>query len=150
NAYESYIDKFGDRCTGELKLESATLKDNPKAFMTAIARLAANRKGTSNARNLAMENRIQAEVKVKQSLKLRPIENAVFQLILWQARTRIRERENLRFLRTRVFGTVRLIFVEIGRQLCERGLLESPQDIFYLETEEVIRFIEGTSASSNL
>ena len=47
----------------------------------------------------------------------------IFGWVLRQARARVRDRENLRFERTRVFGRVRRIFVEAGKRLAGEGLL---------------------------
>src|SRR5262249_32850098 len=66
------------------------------------------------------------------------------------ARAGIRTRENLRFERTRVFGRVRRIFVEIGKRLCSFGLLDDSRDIFYLQVEEVLAFIHGTAVTTKL
>lgn len=38
--YTAYLDKFGDRCLGELKLESPTLHDNPLPLLRSIGQLA--------------------------------------------------------------------------------------------------------------
>jgi pyruvate,water dikinase len=70
--------------------------------------------------------------------------------VLRQARTRIRDRENLRFERTRLFGRVRRIFLEFGRRFSSLGVLDSPRDIFHLEVEEILGFVEGTGTSTNL
>jgi pyruvate,water dikinase len=62
----------------------------------------------------------------------------------------VRDRENLRLERTRVFGRVRRIFVEIGRRFCALRLLETSRDIFYLEVGEILGFIEGTATCADL
>lgn len=147
--YRIYIDRFGDRCTGELKLESETLIDNPRAFHMAIARMAES-DSHSDAAHSAERNKAAAQLVVKDGLKLSPLRALVFHHILRQTAARIRERENLRFERTRVFGAVRKMFVEIGRRFEKQNVLDSASDIFYLETEEVLRFIEGTSTSGDL
>lgn len=156
--YDSYLEKFGDRCTGELKLESATLSDNPAAFVTAILRLAQQQlkaetvstPSENAATGTAQRNRDDAEKKAFDALRGHLFKSALFKLILWQTRTRIRERENLRFMRTRVFGAVRRIFVELGRRFERQDVLNNSNEIFWLETEEVLSFIEGTAGSSDL
>jgi len=65
---------------------------------------------------------------------------------LGQARRCVRDRENLRFERTRVFGRVRKIFRVIGARLAERGILESADDVFYLQLEEILGHFESTGA----
>jgi len=79
-----------------------------------------------------------------------PLRQLTFRWILTNARARVRDRENLRFERTRVFGRVRMIFVELGRRLCACDALEEPRDIFYLEVDEVLGFVEGTISATNL
>jgi pyruvate,water dikinase len=62
----------------------------------------------------------------------------------------IRNRENLRFERTRLFGRARLILVELGRRFYELGWLANPRDIFYLEIEEALGLVEGTASTTHL
>jgi pyruvate,water dikinase len=62
----------------------------------------------------------------------------------------VRDRENLRFERTRVFGRVRRIFVELGKRLHGLDVLEEPRDIFYLTAEESLGFVEGTAVTTDL
>ena len=70
--------------------------------------------------------------------------------MLRHARARVRDRENLRLERTRLFGRVRRIFVEIGRRLHALDILDDPRDVFYLEVDEVLGFVEGRSTTTNL
>ncbi len=74
----------------------------------------------------------------------------LFTWVLRHARARVRDRENLRLDRTRLFARVRRIFVEIGRRLHAQGILDDPRDVFYLEVDEVLGFVEGRSATTNL
>jgi pyruvate,water dikinase len=62
----------------------------------------------------------------------------------------VRDRENLRFERTRLFGRVRRVFVELGRRLHDAGSLDDPRDVFWLEVDEVLGFIDGTGATTDL
>lgn len=150
NHYQSYLEKFGDRCAGELKLESPTVVDNPQALISGILRLASEQSDDRERNsNKAQTNRNEAEQLAIKSLGNNIIKLFLFNLILGQTRTRIRERENLRFMRTRVFGLVRRIFVEIGRRFEASGLLNDKQDIFFLETEEILGYIEKNSSSEN-
>lgn len=62
----------------------------------------------------------------------------------------MRDRENLRFERTRVFGRARLIAVEIGKRLASLDCLGAPRDIFWLEVDEALAFVEGRSTTTDL
>ena len=70
--------------------------------------------------------------------------------MLRHARARVRDRENLRLERTRLFGRVRRIFLELGRRLTALNLLENPRDIFYLEVDEALAFVEGRATTTAL
>src|SRR5205807_2479180 len=80
----------------------------------------------------------------------RGLRGIVFRWVLRQARDRVRDRENLRFERTRLFGRVRRIFVEIGRRFHADGVLDEPRDIFHLTLDEALGFCDGTSATTDL
>jgi pyruvate,water dikinase len=150
--YEAYLDKFGDRCMEELKLESRTLHDDPLMLLLSVGqmarRMAAGDGQPSSSREA--EKRKCAEQHVRKALQLRPLRRVLFQWVLRNARARVRDRENLRFERTRLFGRVRAIFVELGRKLHALELLEQPRDIFYLEVNETLGFIDGTASGTDL
>jgi rifampicin phosphotransferase len=146
--YREYLEKFGDRCLDELKLESPTLHDEPLLLLRGVGQIVRMEKRVRNETMISF--RQSAENKANQALKAYPLRKLVFNWVLINARKRVRSRENLRFERTRVFGRARRVFVELGRRFYASNLLESPQDIFYLEVNEILGFIEGTTTCTNL
>jgi pyruvate,water dikinase len=147
--YHEYLEKFGERCLDELKLESQTLCDDPSPLLRSIGELACRHATTSTA-NADVHDAASAEQRARKALSRSPLRRGVFTWILRNARERVRERENLRFERTRVFGRVRKIFIEIGLRLYALDRLEHPRDIFYLRIEEVLGFINGTTVTTEL
>ena len=91
-----------------------------------------------------------ANEKVHAALAGRWLRRRVFRWVLRNARMLVKDRENLRFERTRVFGRVRRIFLEMGKRLVSAGALDKPRDVFYLEIEEVLGFVDGTTATTRL
>jgi pyruvate,water dikinase len=75
---------------------------------------------------------------------------ALFAWVLRNTRERVRDRENLRFDRTRIFGRVRRIMLELSKRLHALDLLEAPRDVFFLELEELLGFVEGTATCIDL
>ncbi|MBD2312672.1 phosphoenolpyruvate synthase [Desertifilum sp. FACHB-1129] len=145
--YTAYLDKFGDRCLGELKLESPTLHDNPLPLLRSIGQLAQSAPPPPPKADNSL--RLQAEQRVAQHLSA-SWQRLIFNWVLKNARNRVRDRENLRFERTRVFGRVRRIFVELGKRLYALDRLADPRDIFYLEVDEALGFVEGTATCTDL
>ena len=140
-ALDVYLETFGDRCLQELKLESPTVRDDPGALHAAIGHMAGRTQPATERPDLPALSAI---------IGRNPLRLAWVGLWLDWARQFVRQRENLRFARTRVFGRVRRIFLAIGAQLQAAGRLDAARDIFMLEVEEVLGFIEGTSTLGNL
>lgn len=149
-AYQEYLDRFGERCLHELKLESATLHDNPLPLLHAVAQLAQQPSNRVDADAAAISARSHAEARVKDALRGKPLRRMIFTWVLKNARQRVVGRENLRFERTRVFGRARQILRELGKRLYGAGALADPADVFYLTVDELCGWVEGTTVGENL
>jgi rifampicin phosphotransferase len=144
--FNEYIEKFGDRAIGELKLEVISIKDNPRLLLAAVGKLAksklAQRKlGHSKPEPQAIVQ-LSQEKNILKRLLLPPVAQA--------ARRLLGQRENLRFARTRVFGEVRRIFLAMGSRLEQAGVLNNRRDIFYLTLDEVFGYIDGSTVALDL
>lgn len=135
-ALAAYLEKFGDRCLEELKLESPTVVDDPGRLLEAIGALA--QRGENLEPPAALEKPTIPQLG-------NPVKQWVFRRVLENARRCVRNRENLRFERTRLFGRVRAIMRELGARLVADGALDAPEDIFYLELGEVLGLWDGTA-----
>lgn len=150
--YRAYLEKFGERSVNELKLETETLLDDPLPLLRAVGNLA-QQTANKNAQSEAVSGdslRLAADQRVAAKLSGRPLRRLVFNWVLRHARARVRDRETLRLERTRLFGRVRRTFLEIGRRLSALDLLDGSRDIFYLEVDEVLAFVEGRSTATSL
>ncbi|WP_424944569.1 PEP/pyruvate-binding domain-containing protein [Aliiroseovarius crassostreae] len=138
---QSYLEKFGDRCTEELKLESIPLGDDPSSLLQAIA-ASAWRNGVAGH-----------EMKDPDWTGLfpkNPIKRFCAKWIITWTKARVRDRENLRFERTRIFGYTRRVFLALGREFAARGVLDAERDVFFLKTDEVLGAVEGFGLSPDL
>jgi len=151
--FDAYLLKFGDRCLEELKLESETLHDDPLVLLRNIAEVAraaslSPKPQPENA--LAGQHKHKAEDKMRAALSGSPFRKEILFWVMRQARRLVRNRENLRFERTRLFGTVRRLFLEAGRRLEAIGRIDDARDIFYLEVGEILAFNDGTATTTDL
>ncbi|NNF25218.1 MAG: phosphoenolpyruvate synthase, partial [Rhodobacteraceae bacterium] len=80
----------------------------------------------------------------------RPLRRWLARWVIGWAKARVRDRENLRFERTRIFGRARQVFLALGREFTALGLLRAPRDVFYLTTAEVLGAVEGFGLSPEL
>ncbi|NEO84022.1 MAG: phosphoenolpyruvate synthase [Spirulina sp. SIO3F2] len=140
--YDAYLMQFSDRCLDELKLESPTLADNPLPLLRSIS-LVARSQDSRPAHNTPLPH-------FKRRLRSLGIKRVLLGLVVYNARRRLRDRENLRFERTRVFGLARKIFLEMGKRLFALDAIVQPRDIFSLDIAEILSFTEGTSTCTDL
>lgn len=133
--YQTYLERFGDRCPNELKLESPSLHEDPTPLLRAVSALAMQPARCTGAG--ALMTRREAEKRVSRAVRARPLRSVLFAFVVKQTRARLRDRENLRLERTRVFARVREIMREIGVRLHEREVLADSRDIFFLELGEL-------------
>ncbi len=148
-----YLAKFGGRCIGELKLESFSLNDDPLSFFRTIGQLASNKINgqaeLGHGDNLS-NVRKDAEKRAQKFLETDFIKTCIFIWVLNNTRVLVKQRENLRFERTRLFARVREIVLAIATKLSSQGVIDKARNVFYLELEELLGYIEGTATSTNL
>jgi pyruvate,water dikinase len=75
---------------------------------------------------------------------------SLFHWVLRNARVGIRNRENMRLARTRIYGILRRMLRSIGGKLERDGVLNDREDIFYLTIDELWDFLKGTAVTTNL
>lgn len=143
---DEYLERWGDRCPGELKLETVTPRQAPSRVLARVRAAATAEVVATEVRS--DDPRAAAERRVAK--RLGGLRRGVWERVLRQTRERVRDRENLRYERTRVFGLVRRIFLALGAALAEAKVIERPRDVFLLTVEEIFGAVEGTGASADL
>ncbi len=147
--FEQYLKDYGVRCINEMKLESIPIKDNPVFCIAIIQNYLRNTvpdpaKQEEHERTIRQkaENKLQEKLKKKRTYivfsKL-----GIYRWVLSNARRAIKNRENQRFCRTEAYSLIRTIMRSIGRQWQTQSIIDSAEDIFYLEIDEIWSFIEG-------
>jgi len=140
--YKIYLEKFGDRCLEELKLESPTVVDDPTSLLSGIGGMAQRIRSGKVPQKPQVFN--------VPEIKLSGMKSVIFKWVLQNAKSRVRDRENLRFERTRLFGRVRKIVVLLGHKLANDSWIDDPQEVFYLTISEVMGVYESTHEPSSL
>ena len=135
-----YMEKFGDRTVHELKLEAPTLREEPLFLIKMIYSLSI----TENVQEHAKRNILEEQKKIYDSLKINPIKKYLLKKTLFYAKKFIRLRENLRYERTKVFGTVRKIMKKMGVHLKNNNLINNEKDVFYLTIDEIFGLVNGS------
>ncbi len=152
-----YLDEFGLRCANELKLESYSYRERPhwlyqliREYLVAkdasISDLGAIEQREKDIRQAAER---QANEKLSQSRSWFP-RKLLFRRVLENARLGVRNRENMRFARTRIYGILRRMLRSVGQQFADQDILDDREDIFYLTIDEVWSYVKGTAVTTDL
>lgn len=144
---DRYLDLYGFRCMNELKLEERSLRDQPELLLTYLRNYLVTEVKPQDERETAI--RADAEKRAFTAIRS-PLRRAVFRFVLKRARIGVRNRENMRFARTRIFGLVREVVRAFGRRLHEENLLDAPEDVFHLGLDELWDYAKGTALTTNL
>lgn len=146
---DNYIDLYGYRCMNEMKLEQKDLYQDPSFLFVCLKNyLHSDNVNLGDIEKREKDIRLKAENIVKQNLK--GYKKLIYFWSLNNTRKAVRNRENTRFCRTRIYGVVRAWFYNIGRDYTLRSIIDQPEDIFYLELAEVLGSLEGTLTVQNL
>ena len=115
-ASKAYIDLFGDRCLGELKLETKTYRTNPELLHDIVKQKLNNFEPINHDIDSDINN-----------------DN----IFIRNAKIGIMNREISRMNRSRIFGLVREIFLKIGMLLYQNNEIDNIRDVFYLHMDEL-------------
>jgi pyruvate,water dikinase len=116
-AKDKHIDLYGDRCLGELKLETKTYRTNPELLDKYI-----------------QENITKKDIEHHTTQAVTPKCKNIF---VKKAKIGIENREISRLNRSRIFGVVRSIFIKIGEILYNENKIEKIDDVFYLYKKDL-------------
>ncbi len=148
---DGYLADFGERCVGELKLETVSYTQDPSRFIQLLQSYVKGGMDRNAVSNEVEERlRADAEAVIDERLKGKALRRWAFGWLLRQTRTLVSARENLRYERTRAFGMVRRLMMQLGNALSDDGLIHEPRDVFYLTMDELSAYIDGRAVSAGL
>ena len=151
-----YLDLYGFRCMNELKLEEYSLRDRPHVVYQVLR----NYLSLDDSATLDVDAMHEREQKIRRDAEATAFSAIkgfsilprkwIFKRVLRNARRGVKNRENMRFARTRIYGLLRELIRSMGQQMADEKILDSSQDIFYLTIDELWDFIKGTAVTARL
>lgn len=145
---KKYLEKFGFRCMSEMKLEEIDLNTDPTYLFVCIKNYL--KSNTIEQLEAEEESRIRQIAEEKVAKELGGFKKGFYFWVLKHARKAVKNRENTRFARTRIYGLARNIFQYIGEELAGINALNHSRDVFWLTIEEVFGVYNGTLPSYDL
>ena len=144
-AYRTFMEKYGFRCPGELDISQPRWRDDATALIAQIRTMAKGKETGSHRREYEDKNRKAREQgeelvrAVREKLGERSARKARLQLERYRAY--FPKREHFKYYWMRTFGEVRVLLLEIGEILAERGQIEKKEDIMHLHMMDVYRVL---------
>lgn len=130
NMLTSYIEEYGDRNVEELKLESKTFRTDPVIFINKLL---------SYIEDENLEKYLEKNELLKDNIELSNKVNKY----LHKAEMGIRYREKSRLSRSKLYGIMRSIVLDIADNFVSENIIETQYDIFYLYYEEILAIINN-------
>ncbi len=146
--FYGYIGDYGDRTLEELKLESENMRRNPALLASLLKSQLSNGHTEQSLKDKQKRIRISTNEKIRDRQPFFSLKTLIYRIVLRFTRTAVRNRENMRFCRAKAYGIIKEIFYRIGEQMHQSGVIGSPEDVFYLELEDVQRYCSGDDGSS--
>jgi pyruvate,water dikinase len=137
---DAYISLYGYRSLDELKLEVPDLREEPAGFFAMLQSALPEQKETVPGHGAV--DYLNANLGGPKRL--------VYEILRRKLRRSLRDRERVRFARTRAFGMAKRLVRAIGRDLAGIGAIDDWQDVFYLRMEELRGCFDGTIAHSEI
>jgi pyruvate,water dikinase len=154
--FDKYLSKYGVRCINEMKLESVPIKDDPLFCIATIQNyLRLDIPDPQEQKEREEKIKKDAEKTLKEKLRNKRLfyiipKISVYRWVLNNARNAVKNRENQRFARTEAYSLIRTLIRAIGSKWEANKIIDHQDDIFYLELDEIISYIEGVSTCINL
>jgi pyruvate,water dikinase len=129
-AIGAYLDAYGDRGPGELKLESQTFRTDPLRLVRLVLSPAGSDLAPGD--DLPPDNLPFGDGPPDDARRVpsRGVAARALQAIAF--------RESSRLNRARLYGMVRAIVWAIGHNLAQAGEIDATEDVFYLTLDEVV------------
>jgi phosphohistidine swiveling domain-containing protein len=143
----SYLDRFGFRCMSEMKLEEIDLHTDPSYLFVCLKNYLSLPQLPEDHSARDLERRKKAERRISE---LSLPKSLLYRWSLKHARRAVKNRENTRFARTRIYGIARTLFRQIGKHFERQDILVHREDIFWLEIEEIFAIYHGTLTTTSL
>lgn len=144
-----HIARYGDRSMEELKMENASLREDPSVLLKGIRRFVRSELDAEACRQAELGKRAEAEAALSARLGRLSLRRPLLRWMLQLLREVIAHRENSRYCRSELFGICRDIFHAQAEHLIARGAIAQREDIYCLTVDEILGFTDGTGVDES-
>jgi phosphoenolpyruvate synthase/pyruvate phosphate dikinase len=143
---EEFLKVHGHRAVREFDLSCPRWREDPTFVYETVRNYLGHPAGQPTPReHYARQVREHQEAKasVERALARRPLRRRIFRWLMRVVEDRLPLREANKFYGLMGVAHVRALYLEVGRRMVARGLLEKPDDFFFLSIPELERIAAG-------
>jgi phosphohistidine swiveling domain-containing protein len=136
--WDRFMACHGHHCRGELELYNRPWSETPDYVLKLLRGYLAQPDVTNPLRNRREQARLRRQLQERCRRQLaHPLKRMVFERFLHAARNGSALRENFKNEIVRWMMTLRRMLLEIGVRLSQTGVLAEPDDVFFLQLQEL-------------
>ncbi|MHC4478108.1 MAG: PEP/pyruvate-binding domain-containing protein [Planctomycetota bacterium] len=145
-SWDEFITRHGHHCRGEMELSNPRWSQTPDYILSVLREYIGGIDEAEPLQNRAKraQQRGQLSEHCRQRLK-NPLKRFIFNYLLTRAQRGCVLRENWKSQGVRYIARFRKTLIELGDRLYARGVIAAPDDIFFLELEEIEPVTQGTA-----
>jgi pyruvate,water dikinase len=142
--WNQFMLQHGHHCRAELELYNKRWSETPDYILKFIRSHITQMGEVNPVQNFerAAEQRRQLEKQCRRQLK-NPIKRLIFNHLLIRAQTGSVFRENVKSEVIKLLTAKRKMLLELGKRLCDKGVFNNEDDIFFLRYEEIAPVVNG-------
>ncbi len=145
--WAEFMRRHGHHASGELEIASPRWAERPDEVLRLVQGYLTGAEQCDASRILEERTRERDRLLAECSARLRnPLKRRWFKFLLRQTQAWVVFRENLKSEIIRGLAAFRRIFLELGERMAQQGILERPDDIFFLTVEEYEGVCRGEAA----
>jgi phosphohistidine swiveling domain-containing protein len=148
-AIAEYIQVFGHRFAEDQKIEAMNPTLEPfgiyklmEAYIQLDGEKIKERLTSSASTSKTTENDIKSQLRFDQGI--------IYTVLLGRLKHHLRLREKNRLLRGKTYGYLRDLFPKIGQALVDENIVKVPDDVYYLQIEEIYQLMQGSLITNDL
>ncbi|MDI6644142.1 MAG: PEP/pyruvate-binding domain-containing protein [Methanobacteriaceae archaeon] len=150
--FEQFIRDYGHRSNTREILYPRWRED--KAYVLKVIKLLSSSNSDLQRKEIeSREHRLKTEKEVIHKIKKLRFgffKAKIFSIVLKLAQTYLTFRENQRFYLDHLLYRQRLLIMEMGKRLSERGVIDEVDDVFFLYEDELMELFKGKSGDENI
>lgn len=141
--FQDFLDENGARAAGEFELAVPRWREDPSFILSVVHKFLETQEITPDLGVSTMRHRHRKEAISHIKSSLGTLQRRIFMRLLASYSNYTTLRENIKYRLMEGYALLRQIFLKMGSNLADRGVLVNASDVFFLRPSEVLTLNAG-------